>query len=65
MTDRYEARSDAPSMFTNPVMTGATDMSMTENESVMRRVDDLSDSNESDGDVKRIDTSQGTVNVLG
>ena len=61
MNKRYDsaARSDVHSVYSNAYMTGATDMSMTDGaESTIRRVDDLSDSDDENKStsVKRVDS---------
>ena len=47
--NRYDATTDMHSVYSNAYMTGQTDMSMTDANDTVRRVDDLSDS---DDDIK-------------
>ena len=62
---RYDStRSDQHSMYSNAYMTGATDLSMTDGaESTIRRVDDLSDSDDDkkSTSVKRVDSRSQSV----
>ena len=44
--NRYDATTDMHSVYSNAYMTGQTDMSMTDANDTVRRVDDLSDSDE-------------------